>query len=96
MKRPGQQIPLARLDPLLGLPDELEALGEDRVPGLGDRQLREVRPAGLPEQVPHRDRVAVGDQGGVDPVLEGGPVADQVLAEATDLPGAPGRDVGQL
>jgi hypothetical protein len=39
--------------------------------------------------------VAEGDEGGVDPVLEGGPVADEVEPEAGPLPlGADGR-VGQ-
>ena len=60
-------------------------VGEVGRPGLGQRQAsraaraRDCRTGRTP------DRVAEGHQGGVDPVLERGPVADQVEPEAGPL-----------
>lgn len=52
-----------------------EAPLERRGPGLGQLERREQLPSPDPEEVRHRDRVAEGDERGVDPVLDGGAVA---------------------
>jgi hypothetical protein len=90
------QVGRAALD-LVGLElvDDPEARGKGRRPGLGDGQAREQLASLRPEEVAHRDRVAEGDEGGVDPVLEGGPVAHEVEPEAGPLPLGPNRRVGE-
>ena len=89
------QLGLAGGDLGVELVDEAEARGERGRPGLGDRERGEELPTLRPEQVGDRDRVAEGDEGGVDPVLEGGPVADEVEPEAGPLALGPDRRVGQ-
>ena len=90
------EVPLAGVDLRVELVDEAQARGASGGPGLGDRKAREELPAPGPEEVAHRDRVAEGDEGGVDPVLEGRPVADEVKPEARSLALGPVGRVGQL
>ena len=52
------------------------------------------RPAD-PEEVRDRDGMTEGDERGVDAVLQGRPVADEVETEASTLPFGPHRWVGQ-
>jgi hypothetical protein len=54
--------------------------------GVGDRHVHEV--VGLPEQAPHRDHFAEGDDGGLG-LLDGAPVVGRDVDDHDDLEGAP-------
>jgi len=89
------QVGRALLDLGPELVDDPQAAREGRRPGLGDGEAREELAALGPEEIAHRNRMAEGDQGGVDPVLERRPVADEVEPEARPLPLGPNRRIGQ-
>ena len=89
------QLALAGVDLLVERVDQGEAGRRCRLPGLGQGEPLEQPPAAGAEEVAARVGDAVGDQDRVDAVLEGGPVPDQVEAEAGALALGPDRRVGQ-
>jgi len=90
------QVGRAPVDLGVEFVDHSETGGKRGGPWLGDRKAREQLSALRPEEVGHRHGMTEGDQGGVDPVLEGGPVAHEVEPEAGPLPLGPDGRVGQL
>src|SRR5262249_54237586 len=76
------QLPLARRDLLVEEVDQPQARLGRLLPRLGQLKAREQRAPALAEQIARRVRDTVGDQGGVDAVLQRPPVLDQVQAEA--------------
>jgi hypothetical protein len=75
------QVPLAASHTLVQVVDEGQGRGDVADPRLSQRQSSKQLTAAGAEQVADWARLAEGQQGGVDAVLERGPVADQMQPE---------------